>query len=101
MTSFQRSDIPTSITDVESLMVWGASILAEQAPDSRIRVGTNSLDEQFRSGPFTFPLNPDVQDFWAVVCYLPLENTWRSNGAPWAGSVAEVNTGPIPPAYTS
>ena len=101
MTSFNPSQIPSSVNTVEECLVWCAQILSEQNQNTSVIVGPGEAARVIEAIPVFLREQTTKPERFAVIAYLPLAAGWRGNGKIYANGVEELTAGTIPTAFTS
>jgi len=101
MTAFSASDLPSSVTTVEELVVWATSILRDLNRDHAVVTGPSTTTPSISSAPYEQPADTSSRYRWLCYLYVPLSPDWIAAGRPWEGGVQTFSDDPIPSAYTS
>jgi hypothetical protein len=101
MVAFAPSNIPATVTTVEELAFWCASILAETASTVTIQTSASTAEPAASVQTFRFANQTTNPERAVVVLYLPLTATWRGAGKLFGEGISVLSTNPIPSHYTA
>lgn len=98
MTAFAVTDIPSSITTYEQLMVWAGSMLADLYPSlAAIESGTTAVNVA-QSTPLYVTATSTPQWRNVIRLSIPLSADWRTKTHPWLGA-QELGQTAVPAGY--
>lgn len=100
MVAFSTSDIPSTITTVERLLVWGNSLMNDLHPNQIILEATDYAERVCQSAPFLVTATDPPE--WRVISRtsIGLNSQWRRQGKIWVHAL-EVSSQSIPTDYKS
>ena len=101
MTAFTPSNIPSTVTTVEELFAWSASVLAEVNPTLSVQTAAGSVERAVSVQTFEFRSEQTNPERLIVVGYLPLTANWRSAGKIWAEGIGVLSNATLPSTFTS
>ena len=101
MVAFAPANIPASVTTVEELLVWSASILAQVAPSETVQTTPGAVERAVQVQTFEFRSQETNPERCVIVAYLPLTASWRSAGKLFAEGIGVLSSAALPASFTS
>jgi hypothetical protein len=101
MVAFAPANIPNTVTTVEELMAWSASVLAQVSPTESIQTTAGAVERVVQVQTFEFRSEENNPERLVIVGYLPLTPAWRSAGKIWAEGIGIVSNAALPSTFTS